>query len=282
MTLSTSNVGLSWGPVQAVADARWTMAYAAGVGDDDPAYYATDLGAVPAHPLFSVSAEWSLLIDQIAASGAWSGEDALRGVHATHDLLLHQPLLSGTSFSLTADVVGVELRKPGAYQVIRHRAVTADGAPLWTSWTGSLFRGVGISGDPLSPDVPEAPVVDGDVVESCELPVLLHDAHVYTECARIWNPIHTDAAVAAQAGLPGLILHGTATLAKTVSALCHSLDTDPSAVRRVRVRFGAPARPGQVLSIRRRASDDPSLVPFDVVDPKGSAVLREGLLERRP
>ena len=38
-------------------------------------------------------------------------------------------------------------------------------------------------------------------------------AHVYTECARIWNPIHTDVAYARAAGLPDIILHGTATLA---------------------------------------------------------------------
>ena len=46
-------------------------------------------------------------------------------------------------------------------------------------------------------------------------------AHVYTECARIWNPIHTDVAYARAAGLPDIILHGTATLALSVSAFCN-------------------------------------------------------------
>ena len=45
------------------------------------------------------------------------------------------------------------------------------------------------------------------------VPIGAGAAHVYTECARIWNPIHTDTAVTAKAGLPGIILHGTATLA---------------------------------------------------------------------
>ena len=44
--------------------------------------------------------------------------------------------------------------------------------------------------------------------ERVEVPY--HLGHVYTECARIWNPIHTDLAVARAAGLPGPILHGTA------------------------------------------------------------------------
>jgi acyl dehydratase len=42
-------------------------------------------------------------------------------------------------------------------------------------------------------------------------------ALVYTECSRIWNPIHTNPAVATRAGLPRPILHGTATLAMAVS-----------------------------------------------------------------
>src|SRR5262245_63914545 len=48
-------------------------------------------------------------------------------------------------------------------------------------------------------------------IESVEVPY--HLGHVYTECARIWNPIHTDLAVVRAAGLSGPILHGTATLA---------------------------------------------------------------------
>ncbi len=65
-------------------------------------------------------------------------------------------------------------------------------------------------------------------------------AHVYTECARIFNPIHTDVAVAEAAGLPGPILHGTATLAMAVSAVVdRAAGGDPSAVQRLGCRFGA-------------------------------------------
>ena len=59
-------------------------------------------------------------------------------------------------------------------------------------------------------------------------------AHIYTECARIWNPIHTDRAYARAAGLPDIILHGTATLALSVSKLVDVLKPE---VRRVRCRF---------------------------------------------
>src|SRR5207245_613855 len=64
-------------------------------------------------------------------------------------------------------------------------------------------------------------------------------ADVYTECARIWNPVHTDAAVAAAAGLPAIILHGTATLAMAVSRIVMAeAGGDPERIAEVYGRFG--------------------------------------------
>ena len=68
---------------------------------------------------------------------------------------------------------------------------------------------------------PPLPTADFDAASDpltvVPLPVSQVEAHLYSECARIWNPIHTDRAAALAAGLPDIILHGTATLAKAVS-----------------------------------------------------------------
>src|SRR5690606_8559548 len=57
---------------------------------------------------------------------------------------------------------------------------------------------------------------------------------------RIWNPIHTDPQAAARAGLDGIILHGTATLAHAVSAVVDDhAGGDPARVARVTARFAA-------------------------------------------
>ena len=42
---------------------------------------------------------------------------------------------------------------------------------------------------------------DNDGKARAEVPLAISTgaAHVYTECARIWNPVHTDSAVAAAA-----------------------------------------------------------------------------------
>ena len=57
--LSSESVGVSGEPLQSSVDARWTMAYAAGLGDARAAYLDTRARPdVLAHPLFPVCFEW--------------------------------------------------------------------------------------------------------------------------------------------------------------------------------------------------------------------------------
>jgi len=107
-------------------------------------------------------------------------------------------------------------------------------------------------------------------------------AHVYTECARIWNPIHTDVAVARAEGLPDIILHGTATLALAVSRIvAERCGGDPSGVRRVTCRFTGMVPMPSTLALRASAaSSEATVIWFDVLDQAGRAVVRQGALYR--
>ncbi|MEV4440699.1 MaoC/PaaZ C-terminal domain-containing protein [Streptomyces sp. NPDC049577] len=59
------------------------------------------------------------------------------------------------------------------------------------------------------------------------------------------NPIHTDASAARRAGLPGVVLHGMATLHLAAAGLTDRLlDGDESRWSEVRTRFSRPVRPG--------------------------------------
>jgi acyl dehydratase len=99
-------------------------------------------------------------------------------------------------------------------------------------------------------------------------------ALVYTECARIWNPIHTDVAVARGAGLPAIILHGTATLALAVSRVVRrSLGGDGRRVRGVSARFTGFVRLPSIVTVRGRGA-----LAFDVTGADGTSVLSEGAL----
>jgi acyl dehydratase len=105
-------------------------------------------------------------------------------------------------------------------------------------------------------------------------------AHVYTECARIWNPIHTDRAVAHAAGLPDIILHGTATLALAVSAvLNHAPAVSARAVRRITCRFSGMVRLPSAITIqgwKPSERGDGNAIRFQVLDVEGRPAVTQG------
>jgi acyl dehydratase len=281
MSLSSAVVGKRTRRFRHDVDARWLMAYAAALGERAPIYFDTT-GALAAHPMFPVCIEWPVVLDgrNIEGSQTLTMEERGRGVHATHDLVLHRPLGAGELFT-TGSVIGVEQRPPGAYQMTRLDTVDTTGAPVCSTYQGGLMRGVPVSGgDRWSERAPALPAHEDaapdDTVYALEVAAGL--AHTYTECARIWNPIHTDRAIALRAGLPDIILHGTATLALAVSALVNrQLNGDPRRVRRIACRFAAMVLIPTTLSLRvaARAADG---LWFEVTTPDGGLALRDGYL----
>ena len=277
--LSSDAVGLQVGPVAHAIDARWLMAYAAGLGETDARYFETRGAAGPAaHPMFPVCYEWPLALQihkQIA-----SVELQRRSVHATHDLTIHRPPCAGETLLTTARVVSIATRRPGAFMVVRYETADADGARVTTTDYGSIYRGVAVTGS----DREETPWTTGDqpaetlpAVATVTVPATL--AHVYTECARIWNPIHTDIAAAQRAGLPDIILHGTATLALSVSRVLAARGADPGRVRRIACRFTGMVRVPSTFTVCARLGPPPaSPIHFDAVGADGQRVLSHGVL----
>lgn len=252
MPLPASFVGTPLGSVTAECDARWLMAYAAGVPDERPELYDTE-GELAVHPLFAVAPEWELVVKSSPASPL-TGAERRRGVHAAHDLVIHRPVRAGEHLVVSAAVVGVDRSPAGARQYIRFDAVAATNREaVWSTLMTSVFRGVDLHGDPAAvahawPAAP-APPAEGAPLATVPSYVRRTDAHTYTECARIWNPIHTDVAVARAAGLHAPILHGTATLARAVSIATTVAGRHPGEVRRVRARFGAMVDLGSEIRV---------------------------------
>ena len=234
-------------------DKRWLMAYNAALGEvsDTP------------HPLFPVAYEWPATHALRVATGLQ--EINARLVHAQHDLVLHRQVLAGEILSVTAKVVAATQRSPGAFVVFR-LAAEAAGEPVSTTHYGMLYRGVTLEGGDRG-SVDDPPKHGRELPVAASFPVAATAGHVYTECARIWNPIHTDPDYARQAGLPGIILHGTATLALSVSQLSKT-------AKRVRCRFaGMVLMPGTLTVHASRVGDE---ILFETRDAKGEAVIERG------
>jgi len=288
MPLDSSAVGTAIGPATRAVDARWAMEYAAALGDDLDVYLDTTRPeGILAHPVFPVTVEWA-----VSHEGPLPGLASLRadegrlGVHYDQDILLHRGLRAGDEVSLTAVLAAVEQRRSGALHVLRFDARSEQGTPLWTSVQRSLFRGVEIEGgDRRTGDLPEPPgrIDDATPLHETIVPVTRLTPQVYTAASRIWNPIHTDEAVARSAGLPGIILHGTATLALAVSRLLdHQAPGRPELVRRIYGRFAATVPLPNELRVRVLAVEggrDRSSVRFDVRTVEDQPAIRDGLLE---
>jgi len=282
---------VSTAPVVHTIDARWLMAYAAGLGEMLPCYLDTRRPeGIQAHPLFPVCVEWPAVLalrDQAGTFGL-TPEEALRSVHATHDLVIHRSIRPGDILTTRATVVGVEYRKPGAFQVTRLDTLDASGVPVCTTWQGGLFRGVEVLGaGRQATDAPPPPYALNVPSARSEttVPISALAAHVYTECARIWNPVHTDTAGAARAGLPGLILHGTATLALAVSrVLALEAGSDPTRVRRIAGRFRAMVLMPSTITVRvltREVTPEGPVVRFEVLNAAGKLAVQHGLMGLR-
>jgi acyl dehydratase len=272
--LGAGIVGLAVGPQTTGIDARWLMAYAAALGEDDPRFYDTTAPAGPlAHPLFAVCYEWPLAL---ALRERAIGPAASRfGVHATHALTIHRPPRASERLSTTARVAAVERQRAGTLVVLRFQTVDAAGAPVTTTDHGSVYRGVECDGRVPTVSRPEPPDA-GPVRWQTPVSVSPGAAHVYTEGARIYNPIHTDRAVALAAGLPGIILHGTATLALAVSRVVRAdLDGNPARVRGIRARFTGMVALPSTFVVRGR-DPHPDRIAFDAVGPDGRLVLSDG------
>ena len=291
-------VGGEVGPMASTIDARWVMAYAAGLGETDPRYYDTSApDGVAVHPLFSVCYEWPVAL--AIRDKTIDAAVAPLSVHATHRLVVHRPPRPGDRLLTAARVIGVARRRSGTLLVTRFTTTDERGAPVTTTDYGSLYRGVDCDAEASEAHAPVGawttrrahrqaesasgmPQVAGEARWSEVVDVPAWAAHVYTECARIWNPIHTDAAVARATGLDRIILHGTATLALAISRVVRrDLSGDPTAVAEVAARFTGMVPMPSTLTIRGlgRTADR---TYFDALDASGSTVLAGGEICRHP
>jgi len=225
MPFNAELVGIRSGNHTHHVDARWTMAYAAALGERSGHYFDTAAAApVRAHPLFPVCVEWPAILDSRTPpeKNLLTAGEGARGVHASHDLHIMRPIVAGDVLTTSAQLIGVEARRPGTYMVTRLDTLDAAGQLVAQTYQGGILRNVALVGSARSIE-PPPPLPDLSSARAStrryDIAVQAGLAHTYTECARIWNPIHSDRAVALAAGLPDIILHGTATLALAVSTL---------------------------------------------------------------
>lgn len=286
MPIEASAVGKKLHEQRVVIDKRRLLAFSAVIGDTSDACFddARPEGVV-ALPQYCVSLEWPLARDPKTAAGlGLTGGEAKAVIHLRQDSQFHSPIRPGDVLSIRSVLTGVRAAPRGA--IVRSRTDTVNaskGMHVVTTHSDALFMGVSVNGDD-TPEKESSTEPLEDLPASCER-TTVHIArelpHLYTECARIYNPIHTERAVALAAGLPDIILHGTATWALAGREITRRYaDGDAGRLRRLAGEFSAMVIPGEDIVIEfARSSTEPNIVLFAVRNHEGALAIKNGIAE---
>ena len=225
---------------------RLAMAYSAGLLLAEDRFYGVDGGEPPVLPFICTRFEWPVTLGFRNVLGL-APQDLVRGVHARQDTEIHRPFRVGETVRVLGEIVEAKDTRAGALTVIRYqtRSIT-HGDVVTTSWSSGIYRGVPLPVEPFrtAEAAPIAAPAPGGDERRTDIHFPVHLTHVYSECADIWNPIHTEEPVARAAGLPRIIVHGTILWALAGVRLADlRLDGDIGRLRRFSGRFQAPVLP---------------------------------------
>lgn len=281
MPLNTSAVGTTLDAVEADMTVRKALAYAAGIADTTTRIFDDDrVGGIVAPPQYCVALEWPVVSGQRAREAyGMTPRERVRGVHGSQDSIFHQPIRPGRRLRTIGTVVAVRKVRAGAHTTEKLETIdVATGETLVTSWSTRIVRDVELAGDERSIEAPPAlPGGSGRTASRSSVFIAREMPHIYTECAQIWNPIHTERAVARAAGLPDIILHGTATWALAGREVIHAhCAGDPARLKRLFGRFTAMVIPGHEIEIALEELHD-GVVAFTVINHQGRAAISDGI-----
>ncbi|MHB8893795.1 MAG: MaoC/PaaZ C-terminal domain-containing protein [Candidatus Geothermincolia bacterium] len=122
----------------------------------------------------------------------------------------------------------------------------------------------------------------GDEIPKLEVTLEQMMLWLYAGASGDFNPIHVDKEFAEKVGLGGTIAHGLSSMARLGRCITDWLG-DPGALKRFKVRFAAPARPGDTVTfwgkvIDKKVEDGKNLATLEVgaMTQDGTVVLSKG------
>jgi acyl dehydratase len=235
---------------------------------------------VPATFLFCLEMErdepWAFL-DEIGVprDGVLHGEQSFR---------YHRPVFSGESITFSSQIGDVHTKSGGRLQVItRDTVVTDPGGDAVAELRCTLIApaaGLGSVRTPsaLSSVSPAEEPPDGVVSTYQVPPVSRATLALYAGASGDDNPIHIDLDAAHEAGLDDVIGHGMLTMAYAAQGLPDLAPGD--GLIGYEMRFLAPVRVGDALTVTVRRDGDPAGLDLRVADASGQPKARGRALPR--
>ena len=232
--------------------ARAITAFAGGVDDFNPAYFEDDRpDGLIAHPGMVFSWQWnSRFMPDVELDLAV----VRRGVHAAVDVRFERHAREGDVITAQGRSTAIRQTRAGVFSSQRYEFRDSQGELVATMDSDGITRGAELDGEDIAlasaPPLPTASAESVAPVWSVTFPIAPQAPHVYTECADIWNPIHTERRVALAAGLPDIILHGSANITLALREVINrNLGGDPTRLVRFAGQFRGMVIPGTEVSV---------------------------------
>jgi acyl dehydratase len=249
-TLSFNEAGLEkWTETVSFEVTRERLAeYAAATNDPIPAHLAGDV----ASPVFAIVPVFQSLLEPALDVVPLSVLGKV--LHGEQDFRFHRPITPGETLTARGKMTGFEGLPNGTRACVYLETRDESGELVNEQYVTFFVRGFddGRKLGELSPGhkLDEALKSDEPVAD-----VVQHidddQTFRYAPASGDPMPIHTDADVAREAGLPGIIAHGFCVLAFTSWALLERLgESDVGRLKRLAVRFAKPVLPGQDIRTR--------------------------------
>lgn len=260
-------------------DARAITAFAAGVDDFNPAYLDDAReGGLIAHPGMVFSWQWN---SRHVPDETLPLELVRRSVHAWIDVRFTRHPREGDIITCQGRQVAVRQVRSGVLSSQRFTFNDSSGAEIAVMDTGGVTRGATLDGNDQiiaePPPLPQRGETERAPVWSATFDIAPSAPHYYTECADIWNPIHTERKVALAAGLPDIILHGSANISIALREIINrSLNGDPTKLQRYACQFRAMVFPGEpvtVSAIEERREHDRQITHFEMRNHKNETAI---------
>lgn len=290
MEITSEYVGRRSKPCVVTLTPRRTMNYAAATLDETVAYYDDEReGGLVVPPMLAVALTWQMAanIDQYWKMDDFPRHIIRQQVHYSELLIWHAPMKDTDTLEITAEVTAVRPHRAGTHLVVRHDA-KRDGELVFTEYAGAMLRDVKCTdGGKGKEDVPafDSFVRTGDDLWEKVIPVHPLASHIYDGCGDLHFPIHTSKTFAHKVGLPGIILHGTATLAMAIKAIVQQeADGDPTRLASVRCNFTGMVLPGSDIVVRaqgRVERDSEVDIHFLVLNDEDKRAIRQACVTLR-
>jgi acyl dehydratase len=233
------------------------------------------------HPLYAVVPPTGIL--QVAQKRLLrSVPGPVHDVHASSYFHLHALLRPPTKIRNAAAPIAIFPTPVGTATLVKLWSWDADGTLLWEQYNTSIALGTTwvdkLYGDP-GPTFTVGQPQPGQEPTSIPIEITRDAPERFAVVQRDNHPMHYDDAFAKAAGYPGIIAHGTHTLALSAAAIITEVAPDnPASLQVFGGRLSGGAMPGSMLTLRLwQDQGNDRQWSFDLIDGSGKPILKRGV-----